>query len=82
MFKPVHSSLVVAFCKCNFRTFGKMSYLINDPKYSWLKEIGIQSENLGAFSGTWSGNGEVCSSVPHMRTGGGTLRVDSLQVEG
>jgi len=33
--------------------------LIEEPKYSWLKELGLQSDNLGVFSGTWSGHGQV-----------------------
>ena len=35
------------------------SYLINEPKYSFLKDLGLQEENLGVYSGTWSGSGEV-----------------------
>ena len=36
------------------------SYLIEDPKYSWLKELGLGVQNKGVFCGEWSGNGEVC----------------------
>ena len=35
------------------------SYLINDPKYSWLKSLGLEEENKGVFNGSWFGNGEV-----------------------
>lgn len=35
------------------------SYLINQPKYSFLKDLGLQEDNLGVYSGTWSGSGEV-----------------------
>ena len=35
------------------------SYLINQPKYAFLKDLGLQEENLGVYSGTWSGSGEV-----------------------
>lgn len=35
-------------------------YLINDPKYSWLKELGLEETNNGVFDGRqWTGNGEV-----------------------
>ena len=35
-------------------------YLINDPKYSWLKELGLEETNNGVFDGKkWCGNGEV-----------------------
>ncbi len=33
--------------------------LINEPKYSWIKELGIQETNLGVYNGTWSGSGPV-----------------------
>ena len=37
------------------------SYLINDPKYSFLKELGLEEKNCGVFSkhGRWFGDGEV-----------------------
>ena len=37
------------------------SYLINDPKYSFLKELGLQEKNNGVFArhGQWFGKGEV-----------------------
>jgi aldehyde dehydrogenase family 7 protein A1 len=38
------------------------SCLVDDPKYSWLKELGIQSENPGVFNGQWTGNGELAVS--------------------
>ena len=38
-----------------------MSYLVNDPKYAFLKELGIGEKNHGVFHthGKWFGNGEV-----------------------
>lgn len=37
------------------------TYLIDDPKYSFLKELGLERENFGVFSnhGRWFGDGEV-----------------------
>jgi aldehyde dehydrogenase family 7 protein A1 len=37
-------------------------YLINDPKYSFLKDLGLNERNHGVFAthGQWFGNGEVC----------------------
>ena len=35
------------------------TYLVNDPQYSFLKELGLQEDNLGVFNGKWSGSGEV-----------------------
>uniref|UniRef100_A0A8C4RSU3 Alpha-aminoadipic semialdehyde dehydrogenase n=1 Tax=Erpetoichthys calabaricus TaxID=27687 RepID=A0A8C4RSU3_ERPCA len=36
--------------------------LINQPKYSWLKELGLKEENDGVYNGTWSGRGEVITT--------------------
>ncbi|ESN93829.1 hypothetical protein HELRODRAFT_157787 [Helobdella robusta] len=36
--------------------------LIENPKYSWLKDLGLQSENPGVFHGKWTGNGKVVTS--------------------
>lgn len=33
--------------------------LINQPKYSFLKDLGLAETNLGAFDGKWFGSGEV-----------------------
>jgi aldehyde dehydrogenase family 7 protein A1 len=35
------------------------SYLIDNPKYSWLKELGLESQNKGVYCGEWIANGEV-----------------------
>lgn len=41
------------------------SLLIEDPKYGWLKELGLGADNDGAFTGDrWGGRGEVCTIVP------------------
>lgn len=37
----------------------KSEYLINDSKYSFLKELGLQETNLGVFDGAWKGSGQV-----------------------
>lgn len=38
---------------------GGADLLINEPKYSWLKELGLQADNPGVFDGTWHANGPV-----------------------
>jgi aldehyde dehydrogenase family 7 protein A1 len=47
--------------------FSRMSsnYLINDPKYSFLKDLGLTEKNHGVFSkhGRWFGDGEVIESM-------------------
>ncbi|GAB1606209.1 alpha-aminoadipic semialdehyde dehydrogenase-like [Argonauta hians] len=39
-------------------------FLINDAKYSWLKDLGLESHNHGVYFGkSWCGSGEVVTSV-------------------
>ena len=38
------------------------SYLINDPKYAWLKDLGLADDNKGVYCGEWIGSGEVSSN--------------------
>lgn len=33
--------------------------LINDPKYSFLKDLGLKEVNHGVFDGQWKGSGKV-----------------------
>ena len=35
------------------------SYLVNEPKYAFLKELGLSENNCGVYNGKWSGSGEV-----------------------
>ena len=35
------------------------SLLIDEPKYAWLKELGLNADNPGVFAGSWGGSGEV-----------------------
>jgi len=35
------------------------SFLINDSKYSYLKELGLNEENAGVYDGKWDANGNV-----------------------
>jgi len=37
------------------------NFLVNDPKYSFLKELGLEEVNNGVYDGTWRGSGEVCT---------------------
>ncbi|CAH2086195.1 unnamed protein product [Euphydryas editha] len=38
------------------------SYLIDDPKYSFLKDLGLDKKNDGVFNGKWEANGQVIQS--------------------
>merc|ERR1712168_1629547 len=33
-------------------------YLIEEPDYAWLKDLGLNVDNEGAFDGNWGGTGE------------------------
>lgn len=39
------------------------SYLVDHPDFSFLKDIGIERENPGVYSGNWSGSGELVTAV-------------------
>lgn len=36
------------------------SYLIEESKYSFLKDLGLDKKNLGVYHGQWTGSGKVC----------------------
>ncbi|XP_071038009.1 alpha-aminoadipic semialdehyde dehydrogenase isoform X2 [Parasteatoda tepidariorum] len=38
------------------------SYLIDDAKYAFLKDLGLEKKNLGVYHGSWCGSGEVHTS--------------------
>uniref|UniRef100_A0A1W7RB64 aldehyde dehydrogenase (NAD(+)) n=1 Tax=Hadrurus spadix TaxID=141984 RepID=A0A1W7RB64_9SCOR len=37
-------------------------YLVDDPKYCFLKELGLEKKNLGVYSGQWTGSGGISTS--------------------
>ena len=43
------------------------SYLIDNPKYSWLKELGLESQNKGVYCGEWIANGEVNRALDYNK---------------
>ncbi|KAK3097064.1 hypothetical protein FSP39_006048 [Pinctada imbricata] len=36
--------------------------LIDDPKYAWLKDLGLSATNHGVYTGVWGGSGEETTS--------------------
>ncbi|KAJ6669660.1 hypothetical protein lerEdw1_000209 [Lerista edwardsae] len=36
--------------------------LINQPRYAWLKELGLKEDNEGVYNGSWGGRGEVVTT--------------------
>eukprot|EP00096_Caligus_rogercresseyi_P003791 TRINITY_DN1740_c0_g1_i1.p1 TRINITY_DN1740_c0_g1~~TRINITY_DN1740_c0_g1_i1.p1 ORF type:complete len:416 (-),score=119.92 TRINITY_DN1740_c0_g1_i1:42-1289(-) len=39
------------------------SFLINDPKYAFLKELKLEEVNMGAYDGEWFGSDKVVTSI-------------------
>ena len=39
------------------------SFLIEDPKYAFLKDLGLDKTNQGVYNGQWFGSGEVISLI-------------------
>lgn len=57
------TSIINLIIKKSF-SFRKMSavsanLLINDPKYSFLKDLGLKEINAGVYDGQWKGSGKV-----------------------
>uniref|UniRef100_D3TS11 aldehyde dehydrogenase (NAD(+)) n=1 Tax=Glossina morsitans morsitans TaxID=37546 RepID=D3TS11_GLOMM len=38
-------------------------YLIDSPEYSFLRDVGLERENPGVFTGSWKGSGQMMISV-------------------
>ncbi|XP_063591107.1 alpha-aminoadipic semialdehyde dehydrogenase-like [Penaeus indicus] len=45
------------------RAMSSSGYLINEPKYAFLKDLGLEESNKGVFDGKWFANGEVVTSM-------------------
>ena len=47
------------------RNYSAMSgLLIEEPKYSFLKDLGLGADNVGAYYGEWNATGEVSKNPP------------------
>uniref|UniRef100_A0A914V9H7 aldehyde dehydrogenase (NAD(+)) n=1 Tax=Plectus sambesii TaxID=2011161 RepID=A0A914V9H7_9BILA len=57
------SPQLLKFFGVNKHQFRMASMLINEPKYAFLKELGLEAENKGVFDGKWGGSGPVVESV-------------------
>ena len=45
------------------KSYSSSELLVNDPKYSWLRRLGLQEENPGVCDGTWHANGPVRACI-------------------
>lgn len=41
------------------RAMSSTSYLVEQEKFGFLKDLGLQKINKGVYNGEWTGNGEV-----------------------
>uniref|UniRef100_A0A8C6YK76 Aldehyde dehydrogenase 7 family member A1 n=1 Tax=Nothoprocta perdicaria TaxID=30464 RepID=A0A8C6YK76_NOTPE len=46
--------------------------LVSQPRYAWLRELGLQEENAGVYNGRWGGSGQVRAG-PRARAGAASL---------
>ncbi|XP_014246459.1 alpha-aminoadipic semialdehyde dehydrogenase [Cimex lectularius] len=44
------------------RSYTSGKFLVEDPKYKFLEELGLTKTNLGVYNGSWSGSGELLTS--------------------
>ncbi|KAK3761058.1 hypothetical protein RRG08_022464 [Elysia crispata] len=51
-------SLYRTFVTSSRYTSAMANFLVEDPKYSWLKDLGISSKNQGVYHGNWCGSGQ------------------------
>ena len=52
-------SIYLGLSRASFCSAQDGSLLIDEAKYSWLKDLGLKAENDGVFNGSWGGKGEV-----------------------
>lgn len=57
-------AITVKFNFCNFRAMSSCSrYLVDDSKFAFLKDLGLERVNKGVYNGQWQGNGEIIKSI-------------------
>ncbi|CAO1385637.1 unnamed protein product [Diamesa serratosioi] len=47
----------------NYRAMSSGKYLVEDSKFSFLKDLGLSRTNKGVYNGEWTGNGEIVKSI-------------------
>lgn len=53
--------------------------LVSQPRYAWLRELGLQEENPGVYNGRWGGSGQVRRGE-RARSGGEAVVVVAVVV--
>lgn len=57
--RNLKSAQRLSFCYTIRNMSSAQKFLIDQPKYGFLKELGLEKKNAGVYNGTWFGNGEV-----------------------
>merc|ERR1711973_890643 len=57
--RNLRSAERIAFSYAVRNMSSSQKYLIDQPQYSFLKDLGLEKKNAGVYNGTWFGNGEV-----------------------
>jgi aldehyde dehydrogenase family 7 protein A1 len=47
----------------SYRAMTSSRYLIDDPNFAFLKELGLERVNKGVYNGEWCGSGELSKSI-------------------
>lgn len=45
--------------RAGFPAAAMSTLLVSQPRYAWLRELGLQEENPGVYNGRWGGRGQV-----------------------
>ena len=53
------SYLVITRRNMSSSSSSRSKFLIDEPRYAFLKELGLERTNLGVYNGKWFANGEV-----------------------
>ena len=56
-----NGACVLPATKIQLRTMASFLVDSEDPKYGFLKDLGLTQKNLGVYNGKWMGSGEVCN---------------------
>ncbi|XP_065512765.1 alpha-aminoadipic semialdehyde dehydrogenase isoform X2 [Caloenas nicobarica] len=48
--------------RCGAPAAAMSSLLVSQPRYAWLRELGLQEENPGVYNGRWGGGGQVVTT--------------------
>ncbi|CAL1676861.1 unnamed protein product [Lasius platythorax] len=57
------SRVLLGKSRCCVSRFQMTRHLVTDPRYGFLKQLGITVENPGLYDGRWGGSGKLIESI-------------------